>query len=386
MNFDLTEDQSLFQKEIIAFAQKELNQDIIERDRKGEFRRDLWEKCAEMGLQGLPFQTEYGGSNLDPLSTALAIEAFGFGCKDGGLVFSVSAHLLACTIPIWKFGSEDQRNRYLPKLINGQWIAVNGMTEPESGSDAFNMNTTATKTKGGYLINGNKIFASNGPVADIALVYAKTDAEKGYHGGISAFIIKTKTKGFSAGQKFEKMGLRTCPISELVFENVFVPDQDMLGGEGGGSSIFNFSMEWERICLVAAHVGTMQRVLNDVVKYAKSRQSGGNSLGNFQAISHKIANMKIRLEASRWLVYQAASKLDRSRTVSQDASITKVFVSESLKKSVADAMQIYAGNGYMVDFEIERIMRDSMASTIYSGTSEIQMNIVAKWLGLKSES
>lgn len=386
MNFELTAEQILIQKEIRAFAERELNQDVISRDRNSEFRRDLWEKCAAIGLQGLPIPEQYGGSGLDPVSTALAIESFGEGCKDGGLVFSVCAHLLACVVPVWKFGTEEQKQKWLPSLLNGKWIAVNGMTEPASGSDAFNMKTTATKTEGGYLLNGNKIFASNGPVADVALVYASTDKDKGYHGGTTAFLIKKGDNGFKAGQSFEKMGLRTCPIGELVFENTFVKDEDIIGKPGGGGVVFNHSMEWERICLVAAHVGTMQRILNETVTYAKSRQSGGKSIGNYQAVAHTIANMKTRLEASKWLVYQAASKLDNNRTVGLDASIVKLFVSESFSKSATEALQVLAGYGYMVEYEIERVVRDAAASTIYSGTSDIQKNIIAKWMGLRSDS
>ena len=244
------------------------------------------------------------------------------------------------------------------------------------------MKSTARKTDANYVINGVKIFSSNGPVADIAMIYAMTDPDKGFFGGLSCFVLE-KESGFSSGQVFEKMGLRTCKIGELLVDDVTVNESKRLGKEGAGGMIFNYSMEWERICIAACHVGTMRRILDETVAYVKERRQGsGGHIGQHQAVSHKLADIKIRLEASRLLVYQAASKLDRSRSVGLDASMAKVFVSESLVKAAMDCVQTLGGNGYMVEYEMERILRDSVASTIYSGTSEIQRNIIAKWLGL----
>ena len=249
MNFDLSEEQNILRDSIVRFAQGELNGDIQNRDRQHEFRRDLWEKCASLGLQGLPVPEEYGGSGVDPLTTAVALEALGYGCKDSGLNFSICAHLLACVIPVWKHGTQEQKKQFLPGLCDGSLIAVNAMTEAETGSDSFSMRTTATPCDGGYRISGAKTFCSNGPIADVAIVYAITDKEKGYYGGVSAFIVEKGTPGFEPGQRFEKMGLRTSPISELVFDDVFVPEDAVLGGLGGGSVIFTESMDWERALL-----------------------------------------------------------------------------------------------------------------------------------------
>lgn len=382
MDFSLTDSQKALRKEIIRFARKELNEQVPERDRNQEFRRDLWLKCAEMGFQGLPVPEEYGGSGLDPLSTAIALETLGYACHDGGLVFSICAHILACVVPIWKHGSEEQKRRYLTGLCNGTLIAVNAMTESGSGSDAFAMSTGAKPDGNGFRLNGTKIFATNGPVADLAVVYALTDPEKGYYGGVTAFLVEKGTPGFQTGQKFEKMGLRTSPTSELVFEDVYVSADAILGGVGGGAGLFTQSMDWERICLTASHIGTMERLMEQSIKYARTRTQFGQQIGKFEAISHRIADMKIQLEAARLLIYKAASRLDKARDISMDASIAKLFVSESLVKTALDAVQIFGGYGFMTEYQVERALRDAIGSRIYSGTSEMQRNIIARWLGL----
>jgi len=382
MDFEFSPEQRHLRDEVVRFAQKELTPGAAQRDRDQHFPKDLWRKCGEFGLQGLPVSTEYGGSGLDPLSTAIALEGLGYGSADGGLNFAICAHLLSCVVPIMKHGSEDQKKKYLPGLCDGALIAVNGMTEPASGSDAFNMSTTAVRDGSSFRINGTKTFSSNGPVADVAIVYASTDMAKGFQGGITAFIIEGGIAGFSSGQSFEKMGLRSAPIGELVLEDVLVGEDAVLGGVGGGGPVFNESMDWERACLVACHVGTMQRLLEETIAYAKNRQSGGDTIARFQAVSHQIADMKVRLEAARLLTYKAAWHLDHSRMAGQDASIAKLFASEALQLAAMDAIQIMGGYGYMTEYQTERVLRDAVAATIYSGTSEIQRNIIARWLGL----
>ena len=381
MDFSYSEEQRLLRKEIIRFAQSELNEGVRERDRTQTFSRDLWLKCGEMGLQGLPVDEHYGGVGADPLTTAIALEAFGYGCHDGGLVFSVCAHLLACVVPIWLHGSEEQKDRLLPDLCSGKLIAVNGMTEPGSGSDAFSMSTRAVADGDGYRLSGTKTFSSNGPVADLALIYAVTDPDKGYYGGVTAFLVAKGTPGYEAGQKFEKMGLRSCAIGELVLDDVRVSRDDLLGGPGAGTTIFTQSREWERICLVAAHIGKMEWLLEEAVSYAKTRTAFGQRIGKFQAVSHRIANMKVRLEAARWLTYRSASRLG-ARDVGLDASVAKLFVSESLLDAAEDAIRVFGGYGFMTEYDVERIFRDAVASTLYSGTNDVQRNIIAGWLGL----
>ncbi len=382
MDFTLSDEQRLLRDNIVRFAMEELNDDVRQRDRDQQFSRELWLKCGKMGLQGLPIPEAYGGSGLDAVSVAIVLEALGYGCRDGGLVFAVCAHLLACVVPIWRHGTEDQKRRYLPRLCNGTAIAVNGMTEPGTGSDAFAMSTRAIPDGDGFRLNGTKTFSSNGPVADVALVYALTDKTKAYHGGVTAFLVDAGTPGFSAGQKFEKLGLRTCPISELVLDDVRVSSSAVLGGVGGGGPIFTESMDWERACLGASHIGTMQRLLEQVIEHARKRTQFGQPIGKYQAVSHRIANMKVQLEASRLLAYRAASRLGQARDVSLEASIAKLFVSEALVQCALDAVQIFGGSGFMVDSDVERVLRDSVGSTIYSGTSEMQRNIIARWLGV----
>lgn len=382
MDFTLTEDQQKLRDSIVRFAQQVLNEGVAERDREQRFPAELWRKCGEMGIQGLPVPEEYGGSGLDPLSCAIALEALGYGCHDGGLVFSLCAHLLSCVVPLWQFGSEEQKRRYLPGLCSGTLIGVHAMSEPESGSDAFALRTRAERDGDGYRITGTKTFISNGPIADLVIVFAMTDAAKGYHGGVTAFLVERGAPGFEVTQRFEKMGLRTSPIGELVFDKVHVGPEAVLAGRGGGSAVFTHAMDWERICLFASHLGTIERLLEQTLRHARSRRQFGQPVGKFQAVAHRIVDMKVHLEAARLLTYRAASRLGRSKTVGMDAAIAKLYVSEALVKSALDAVQVHGGYGYMTEYAIERVLRDAVGSTLYSGTSEMQRNIIARWLGL----
>lgn len=382
MDFSLTPDQTTLRDSIIRFARETLNDGATERDREQAFPRELWLKCGDMGLPGLPVPEEYGGSGLDPLSTAVALDALGYACRDGGLVFSICAHLLSCVVPLWHFGTEEQRRRYLPSLCSGRLVGVHAMTEPASGSDAFALKTRAERDGDGFRIRGTKTFISNGPVADLVIVFAATDPAKGYHGGVTAFLVETTAPGFVVSQRFEKMGLRTSPLGELIFEDLRVGPEAILGGVGGGSGVFTHAMDWERVCLFASQVGTMERLLEASIKHARTRSQFGQAIGKFQAVSHRIVDMKVQVEAARLLTYRAASRLGHTRTVSMDAAMAKLFVSESLVQTALGAVQLHGGYGYMTEFEVERALRDAVGSTIYSGTSEMQRNIIARWLGL----
>lgn len=382
MDFNLSGEQKQLRESIVKFAQGELNRDVIERDREQVFSRELWRQCADFGLLGLPVPEEYGGSGADPLSCAIALEALGYGCRDGGLVFSICAHVLACVVPVWQHGSAAQKDRYLGGLCDGTLIGAHAITEPDSGSDTFAMRLSAKRTDGGWRLSGSKTFISNAPVADVVVVFAVTDPEKGFHGGVTAFLIERGLAGFSTGQKFHKMGLRTSPVGELVFEDAQVPDSAVLGTVGGGTSVFGTAMDWERALLVAAHVGTIERLLETSITYARTRMQFGQTIGKFQAVAHKIADMKVHLEAARLLVYRTASRLTTARSISLDAAITKLFVSESLVRTALDTVQVHGGYGFMEDYEVERALRDAIGSTLYSGTSEMQRNIIGRWLGL----
>ena len=382
MDFALTEEQRILRQEIRRFAKAELSPGAADRDRDQTFSRDLWNQCAEIGLTGLVVPEEYGGSDLDALSTAVALEAFGYGCEDGGLVFSVCAHLLACVVPIVKFGTEEQKRRFLPGVCDGSVITANCMSEPDSGSDAFAMRTRAVADGDDFIINGAKTFISNAPVADLVLVFAVTDPEKGYHGGVTAFLVDRDTPGLDTAGKTEKMGLRTSTLGEVILEDVRVSKDRALGGVGGGSTLFTHSMDWERICLFASHVGTMERILEQAVKHARTRKQFGQAIGKFQAISHKIAEAKIHLEAARLLVYRAAWQLGKGRGAALDAAIAKVFVSESFLKTALETVQVFGGYGFTTEYGVERILRDAVGSRLYSGTNEMQKNIIARWMGL----
>jgi alkylation response protein AidB-like acyl-CoA dehydrogenase len=382
MDFVISEEQKALRETIIRFARKELNHDVSKRDREQVFNHEGWRKCGEMRLQGLPIPEEYEGLGLDPLSTAMGLEALGYACEDSGLVFSLCAHLLPCAVPIWKHGSDEQRRKYLPGMCRGEIIAANSMTEPNSGSDAFAMQTRAVADRDGFRLNGTKMFTSNAPIAHLLVLFAMTDPEKGYHGGCTAFLVETTTPGITVSPKIEKLGLRTSALGEVVLEDAWVPASAVLGEVGGGSMLFTRSMDWERTCLFAFNVGVMERLLEGAIEYARTRQQFGKPIAKFPAIANRVADMKVRLEAARLLVYRAAWGLEHSRMVALDASIAKLFVSESLLEAALGAVQIRGGYGFMTEYQVERALRDAVGSTIYSGTSEMQRNIIARWLGL----
>lgn len=380
MDFTPTREQRLLRDEIVAFARAELQFGAAERDRAQEFPHELWLKCGTLRLQGLMVPEEYGGRGLDPVSAAMALEALGYGCADGGLSFAIAAHMLACVVPVWKHGTEQQKQDYLPRMSDGSLIAGNAMTEAASGSDAFALATRAVRAGDVYRISGSKNFVSNGPVADVFVTYAATDPGKGYHGGVSAFVVPRDTPGVRLGQTFEKLGLRSCPIGEVVFDDAEVPVDALLGREGAGSVVFAQSMEWERILLAAVHIGTMERLLEQTITHARSRKQKGQSTP--QSVSHRVADMKVRVDAARLLTHRAASRLDHARDISLDAAIAKLFVSEALVATAQHAVTTFGSDGIFTENEAERALRDAVAGTLYSGTSEIQRNIIARWLGL----
>lgn len=382
MDFALTKDQEARRREIVEFARSMLNDGTRQRDESGTFDRQLWQRCAEAGLTGLAIPIEYGGRGLDALSTALALEAFGYGCVDGGLAFAVSAHLLAAAVPLWKYGSETQQRDVLPKLCGGAWVAAIAMTEPESGSDVYALSTRAVADGDGFRLSGAKTLITNAPVADVAIVFAVTDQAKGFHGGITAFLVDLESPGVIRGEPMRSASVRSCAVGDLTFADVLVPTSAVLGGVGGGASVFATAMDWERTCLFATHVGAMERELELAVRQAKTRRQSGQPIGKFQAVAHRLVDMKVRLEAARLLVYRAAWRLDHSRTPSLAAAMAKLFTSESHLQCSIDALRVFGGKGLEIERGLERSMRDALAGTLYSGTSEIQRNIIARWMGL----
>ncbi len=381
MDFSWTEEQLTFKNSIVSFAQKELNAGMIERDRQGELSRENWKKCARFGILGLPFPEEYGGTGADILTTMLVMEGLGYGCHDNGLIFALNAQMWAVQHPIITYGSEAQKQKYLPRLMSGEIIGAHGMSEPDSGSDSNAMRMRAERRAGGYLLNGAKTFVTNAPIADVSVVFATVDPTQGMM-GITAFLIDHSTPGFSVSRDLDKMGMRTSPMGELILQDCFVPDEARLGTEGAGSMIFNGSMEWERACILGAHVGVMERQLERCVRYARERRQFGQPIGKFQSVSNRIAEMKVRLETARLMLYKVAWLKKMGKSAIMEAAIAKLYLSENFVQSSLDAIRTLGGYGYMTEFEVERDLRDSIGGTIYSGTSDIQRVIIARWLGL----
>jgi alkylation response protein AidB-like acyl-CoA dehydrogenase len=381
VDFSWSDDELTLQKSVIKFAREELNDNVIARDLNEEFSWDGWKKCAKFGIQGLPVAEEYGGGGADILTTVCALEALGYGCRDNGLIFSINAHMWSSEIPFQSFGTAEQKKKYLPKLTSGEFVGVHAMTEPSSGSDAFALRSRAERKGDRYVINGTKTFITNAPIADVVIVFANVDPSKGA-AGITGFIVDKGTPGFTISKKLNKMGLRTSPMAELVFEDCEVPAENVLGREGLGQAIFTASMEWERICILAGHLGTMRRLLETSIEYAGDRQQFGHAIGQFPAVAGKIADMDIRLETARLVLYKAAWLKKQGKHPLREAAIAKTYVSEACVQSCLDAIQIHGGYGYMTDYQIERELRDSIAGKIYSGTSEIQKMILAGFHGL----
>ncbi len=381
MDFSWTDQQLEFRRAVIEFARKSLQDDLARRDKAGEFSRELWTRCAEFGIQGLPFPEDYGGGGADILSTVLAMEALGYGCKDNGLLFALAAQMWSVQMPLFRFGTEEQRRRYLPRLNRGEWIGAHGMSEPGSGSDAFGLTTRAERRGDCYVLNGAKTFVSEAPVADLFLVFATLDPSLGVL-GITGFLVERGTPGLTVGRPIEKLGLKTSPMAELVFEDCPVPVANRLGREGRGAEIFNDAMEWERACILACQVGAMERQLEQAVAYARQRRQFGQPIGQFQAVAHRLAGMKVRLEAARCLLYRGAWLKQTAGTAGADAAIAKLFLSEAWVQSCLDAVQIHGGYGFTTEYEVELDLRDSIGGTLYAGTSEIQRNLIARSLGL----
>lgn len=381
MDFAWSDEQLDFRKEVIRFAKQELNYDMIENDHEEKFNREAWDKCAQLGIQGLPIPAEYGGGGADTLTTVCGLEALGYGCRDNGLIFSINAHMWSSEIPIWSFGTDEQKKNYLPKLTSGEWVGVHAMTEPMTGSDAYALKTRYERKGDKVILNGSKTFITNATYADMVIVFATSDPAKG-PSGISAFIVEKGTPGFTISRKLHKMGLRTSPMAELSFVDCEVPACHQLGKDGAGPAIFTASMEWERICILAGHLGVMQRLLETSIAYAKERRQFGENIGKFPAISNKIADMEIRLETGRLVLYKAAWMKSQGKHPLREASIAKAYVADACIQSCLEAIQIHGGYGYMTEYQIERELRDAISGKIYSGTTEIQKMIISGLHGL----
>ena len=380
MDFGWTDDQMTLRRGAVDFATRRLTEGVADRDRNCVFPRELWDACAEFGLQGLVVPAEWNGAGHDLLSAIAVLEGIGYGARDNGLVFSVAAHAASCEGPICDFGSDEQRKEWLPRLTDGSAIGATGITEPDSGSNALSLQTTAVERRDEWVLDGCKTFVTNAPVADVFIIYARTGDSP--MSGITCFLIPRETPGLSVGPPIEKMGLRTSPMSQVFFEDCRVPASAVVGGVGSGGMIFNQTMDLERLLVMAPAIGVMERVLERCVAHARQRTAGSVPLSKHQSISHRIADMELELEASRLLMYRAAWHRMHRGSATRESALAKLAVSEAYVASCRSAVQIFGGYGYMVEYELERELRDALATTLYVGTSEIQRNLIAGLRGL----
>jgi alkylation response protein AidB-like acyl-CoA dehydrogenase len=378
MDFSFTEEQMMFKEQVIKFAKKEIVPRVEEHDLKGEFDAQSFRRLGEFGILGLHFPEELGGSNADVVTTVLAGEALGEAGVDGGLTLAYGAHTFLCADTIFAHGTDAQREKYIPKLASGEWIGCMGLTEPNAGSDVAAMTTRAEKRGNQYILNGNKMFITNGPVADVAVIYAKTGRDL-KHAGISTFIVEKGTPGYTAGKNLIKMGVRTSHTSELILEDCKIPEENLIGEEGAGFLMAMQTVEWDRSALLAPFVGAMTYVLNKCAQYAKERHQFGRPIAEFQAIKHKLADIKIFIEAARPLCYRIAWCKDQGRPLNHlEAAVAKLFIGDWGLKPANDAVVLHGGYGYCHEYEVERSFRDSRLAPIGGGTSEIQKKIISK--------
>jgi alkylation response protein AidB-like acyl-CoA dehydrogenase len=383
MDFAWSEQELAYRQKVIAFAARELDGDVVARDRAGEFRRDLWQRCADFGIQSLAVPAEYSVSGTDTefMTAMLAMEALGYACRDNGLTFALNAQMWTVQLPILQFGSAEQKQKYLGGLCDGSLIGAHAITEAETGSDTYKLQTVAEKQPGGYLLNGDKAMITFGPLADVVLVFATVDPSAGKW-GVTAFLVEKNMPGLKPGPVREKMGLRTVPMGDLLFEDCFVPETNRLGPEGSGVSLSTSFLEWERCCILASQLGAMERQLEECVAFARKREQFGQAIGKFQAVAKRVVDMRLRLETSRLLLYKVAWLKQQGQPAMLEAALLKLHLSECFLQSSLDAIRIHGGRGYLTEYEIERDLRDAVGGTLYAGTSDIQRNIVAGLLGL----
>lgn len=356
---------------------------VLERDEQQAFSKEHWKKCADFGILGLANAKAYGGpfEKVNFMRAMLAMEGLGYGCIDNGLAFGLNAQMWTVQTPILHFANDAQKEKYLIPMAKGEKIAAHGLTEPNAGSDIFSMQLTATKVADGYVLNGKKHLITLAPICDFALVFASTKPNLGKW-GISAFLVDKEMAGFERSEKINKMGMRTVPIGELNFTDCFVPTENLVGSEGLGFSILNHSLEYDRCCILASQLGAMERQLEQAIEYAKKRKQFGQAIKSFQSVTNRIADMKLRLETSRLLVYKTAWLKEQGKQAMLEAALLKLQLSESFVASSMDTMRTFGGISYLNKTEVERDLRDAVGGILYAGTSDIQRNIITKLLGL----
>ncbi|GGB34915.1 acyl-CoA dehydrogenase [Virgibacillus dakarensis] len=377
MNFQLTDEQEMLRKMVRDFAKKDVEPTAAKRDEEERFDREIFNKMAELGLTGIPWPEEYGGIGGDFVSYVIAVEELSRVCASTGV--TLSAHLSLCSWPIFKYGNEAQKQTFLTRLATGEALGAYALSEPGAGSDAAAMKTTAKKDGDHYVLNGNKVWITNGGVADIYLVFAKTDPEA-RHKGVSAFIVEKGTKGFTFGKKEKKLGIRSSPTTELIFENCRVPKENMLGAEGEGFKIAMATLDGGRNGIAAQALGIAQGALDAAVDYAKEREQFGKPIAHNQGISFKLADMATEVEAARLLTYQAAWLESQGQPYGKASAMSKLFAGDAAMRITVEAVQVFGGYGYTKDYPVERYMRDAKITQIYEGTNEVQRLVIGRML------
>lgn len=387
MNFELDADTEEMVRSVRHFARRKLNDPDSPPYGTADAAHDLdafrrrWRVAAEAGLVAASVPTRYGGGGLDAVTTAALVEAVGEGCEDTGFVFSTAAHQFACLRPIADFGTEEQKERWLPALCSGEHIAAHAITEPGAGSDALSLRTRAEPAPGGgYVLNGAKCYTTNAPVADVFLVSAATRPGGGIF-GLTSFIVPAGTPGLSVGAPERKAGLRGSPMAEVRFDDCQVPADQVLGTAGGGAGVFTSSMNWERTCLFATYLGAMKRVLDSTVTHVRGREQFGEPIGGFQAVSHRVVDMTLAYQSARLMLYKAAAGLAAGSDDTVAPALAKLAVSEAAVRIGLDAVQLRGALG-VIEGEAETLLRDALPSRIFSGTNEIQRNNVARAMGI----
>jgi acyl-CoA dehydrogenase len=377
MDFRFSKEHEMMRRMVRDFAQKEIAPFVPVMEETEQFPRHIVKKMGETGLMGIPVPEEWGGAGADFISYILAIHEISKVSATVGVILSV--HTSVGTNPILYFGSDEQKRKYLPKLASGEYLGAFALTEPQAGSDAGNIRTTAVRKGDEYILNGSKVFITNGGEADIYITFAVTDPAKGRK-GISAFIVEKDTPGFTVGKKEKKMGLFGSNTTELIFDNARVPAQNLLGQEGSGFAIAMANLDSGRIGIAAQALGIAEAAVQYATEYAKERQQFGQAIIKQQAVAFKLADMATLAEAARLLVYRAAFLRSRGLPCGMEASMAKMFASDAAMKNATEAVQIFGGYGYTREYPVERLFRDAKVTQIYEGTTQIQHIVIAKHL------
>ncbi|MEU9282333.1 acyl-CoA dehydrogenase family protein [Streptomyces sp. NPDC048342] len=375
-----TAEQRALREGLAPWLEK-LNTGHVERDAAASFSYGNWRTLAGTGILGLPFAERWGGLGQSLLTTMYVLEGLGEGCRDAGLSFSVCTHMVSTGVPLQRFGSQALKERYLPLICSGERIGAHAISEPDSGSDALAMRTRAVRDGDHYVLNGSKTFVSNGPVADLFTVYARTGDGPGPL-GVTAFLVERDTPGLRVGEPVAKLGLRTSPLGEVFFDDCRVPATHVVGPPGGGFLVLDHVMRREILCSFVVNAGEMRQRVTRCVAYARAREQFGRPIGANQAVSHRIVDMEIGVETARHWLYGTAERMAAGANVTRDIAMAKLVTSEANVASALAAVQIFGGNGYMAEYGVEAGLRNAVGSTLYSGTSEIQRNRIAALLGL----